>query len=259
MKYIIDTDPGIDDAFAIAIAYLSGLDIIGFTLTGGNGNLDSVTKNMKIIESNLNCNIKMYKGKEIKNGLYGKNDFGFCDFKDMNVEKVSAEDFIIESAKKYDNLSIICLGPLTNLAESIKKDRSILKKIKEVHIMGTSLDNNYSEFNVSKDPVSAQIVFSEQFNKLNVISHELAKDTAIDFPFKECVLKYNKENYGKENALIEDALLIASVINPNLIKFSKASVLIKDGKSFVKLGEGNVNYGISFNKDDFQKIFDILI
>ena len=68
--------------------------------------------------------------------------------------RVSAEDFIIKASKKYkDDLTIICLGPLTNLASAMKKDPKLVKRVKHLVIMGTTYDLNvkepYLEFNVN--------------------------------------------------------------------------------------------------------------
>ena len=69
MKYIIDTDPGIDDSIAIAMAVKNNLDIIGFTLASGNIPQVKSEKNLKVVQEILGTNIKMYKGepeKEVK-------------------------------------------------------------------------------------------------------------------------------------------------------------------------------------------------
>ena len=83
---------------------------------------------------------------------------------------MNAEDFIISKAEELGNdLTIICLGPLTNLANALKKRPYIASKIAEVVIMGTSYDpyatSKYEEFNIRVDPVSANIVFSSPFKK----------------------------------------------------------------------------------------------
>ena len=54
MKYIIDTDPGIDDAIAIMLGVRNNLDIIGFTMASGNIPLEKSINNLKVIEDFLN-------------------------------------------------------------------------------------------------------------------------------------------------------------------------------------------------------------
>ena len=63
MKYIIDTDPGVDDAIAIMLGIKNKLDVIAFTLASGNIPASKSEKNIKIIQEFLGTNIKMYRGK----------------------------------------------------------------------------------------------------------------------------------------------------------------------------------------------------
>ena len=60
MKYIIDTDPGIDDAIAILLGYENKLDILGFTLATGNIDKRSAANNLKLIQNVLGSNIPMF-------------------------------------------------------------------------------------------------------------------------------------------------------------------------------------------------------
>ena len=60
MKYIIDTDPGIDDAIAIIMAIKHKLDVIGFTLATGNVELEKSENNLKVVEDFLNINIPIF-------------------------------------------------------------------------------------------------------------------------------------------------------------------------------------------------------
>ena len=72
MKYIFDTDPGIDDAIAIMLGYLNKLDIIGFTLATGNISKEKSANNLKTIQDILNSNIPMYYGNKENNKQYSK-------------------------------------------------------------------------------------------------------------------------------------------------------------------------------------------
>ena len=94
MKYIIDTDPGIDDAVAIMMGYLNGLDIVGFTLAQGNIKIDNSLRNLKVVEDMLGSDIKIYKSKQSENIDYalasyahGKNGLG--DIATPKSERIS--------------------------------------------------------------------------------------------------------------------------------------------------------------------------
>ena len=144
MKYIIDTDPGVDDAIAIMLGIKNKLDVIAFTLASGNIPASKSEKNIKIIQEFLGTNIKMYRGKkenkcnhETAEYAHGKDGLGYAVFTDSMIRgkfsKMKAEDLIIKASKKYkDDLTIICLGPLTNIANALKKDPKLAYRVKHL-------------------------------------------------------------------------------------------------------------------------------
>ena len=112
MKYIIDTDPGVDDAIAIMLGIKNKLDVIAFTLASGNIQASKSEKNIKIIQEFLGTNIKMYRGKkenkcnhETAEYAHGKDGLGYAVFTDSMIKgkfsKMKAEDLIIKASKKY--------------------------------------------------------------------------------------------------------------------------------------------------------------
>jgi len=179
MKWIIDTDPGIDDASAIITAVnLNILDIIGITTVHGNVALEYTTQNALRLLELMDSDIPVYKGTsrpmlqppEFASEFHGKDGFGNTNMPAplKKPEKMHAVDFIIEAARKWKNdVSILTLGPLTNLALSIAKDRTIQDQITEIVIMGgTSKARGnttpLAEFNIYADPEAAAIVFSSR-------------------------------------------------------------------------------------------------
>ena len=291
MKYIIDTDPGIDDAIAIMIAYLSKLDIIGFTLTEGNIELKHSENNLKIIEDILESDIKIYKSENPKLSTFnfafhahGKNGLGdvITDQSPRQTEKMSAEEFIINSSKKYeDNLTIVCFGPLTNLANAIKNDPEITKRITRVVIMGTSYNPKakepYHEFNLKVDPVSAEIVLNSKLKDILIITHETGIKTYIEKEYIESLeysenkisrflnkiaktyMDFSYQNYNVNGLTAPDPVTIASVINPKIVTFEpcKIKVNLEDkGVSEINLvDESNIKISTDVNLKEFQKLF----
>lgn len=291
MKYIIDSDPGIDDAIAIVMAHLYKIDVIGYTLVGGNVSLDSVENNMKTIQDFMQTNIKMYRGKESEDIKYkvatyahGKHGLGNSVYPISNrkIEDMSAEDFLIEASKQYkDNLTIVCFGALTNIANAIKKDKEFSKRVKHIVIMGASYNPNdkpYLEFNISVNPAAAKLVFNTPFEDMRVISHEAAIDTVISkeyidtlrssdsllsnfvYQISEKYIEFNQEHYNINGITVPDPLTIAAIINPDVIKFEKAKVDVIDegerkGESIVVLGEGNINFSVKTDNKLFKEMF----
>lgn len=178
-KIILDIDTGIDDALAISylLSRKDEADVLGLTTTYGNVYVEVAQDNTKRILNALNRNdIKVYKGasdplfekydyRPIKAVIHGKNGIGNVELEKSKVvdEEKPAWDFMIESALKYQHdLTIIPVGPLTNLAIAYQKNPDAFKNVKIV-IMGGALTvpgnaSLFSEANIYGDPEAAKIV-----------------------------------------------------------------------------------------------------
>ncbi len=290
MKYIIDTDPGIDDAIAIMLGIKNNLDIIGFTLASGNIPVEKSEKNLKIIQEFLKTDIKMYKGKienkcnhETAEYAHGKDGLGYAvfpDFSKKKFEKMSAEDFIIKASKKYkDNLTLICFGPLTNLANAIKKDKNLHKRLKHVLIMGTTYNPDekepYMEFNVNVDPASANLVFETDFSDVKVVTHEIGVKSFVEKDYvlqlkdsndlvsrfvgliSEKYMEFSYDHYGTVGLGTPDPTTIASIIDPMIVKFEPCVVKIeRNGQCHITLtDESNFMISTDFDLERFRKVF----
>lgn len=183
-KIIIDTDPGIDDAFAIIAALkYKGFDVLGITSVGGNKGLKLTTENSEKIVEFMKSDCKVYKGAaepldninklsmeksdETGDEIHGKDGLGNVNLsfsEKVSLGKLNAVDFILEQAKKYKNeLEIITLGPLTNIAMAINKDKETMKGVKTIYSMGGGINKfnrpGNSEFNYFFDPKAVSIVY----------------------------------------------------------------------------------------------------
>ncbi len=294
MKYIIDTDPGIDDAIAIMLGIKNNLDVIGFTLVSGNIPVVKSEKNLKIIQDFLETNIKMYHGS-VENSCnhktaefaHGIDGLGYTVFPNNNprkFEKLSAEDFIIKASKKYqDNLTIICLGPLTNLANAIKRDKTLYKRVKHVLIMGASYNPNnnekYIEFNVNVDPESAELVFNTPFEDIKIVTHEIGITSFIEREYMDNLrnsehlisrfvgemaqkyMEFSYQKYGVLGLTAPDPTAIASIVNSKVIKFEPCQIKLvknKDNKSECHVDltpNSNIKISTNFDLELFRKIF----
>lgn len=294
MKYIIDTDPGIDDALAIMLGVKNNLDIIGFTLASGNIPIEKSEKNLKVIQDFLGSNIKMYKGSienacnhETAEYAHGKDGLGYAVFPDNNTrrfEKMSAEDFIIKSSKKYkDNLTVICFGPLTNLANAIKKDKTLVNRLKHVLIMGTTYDPDtkepYIEFNVSVDPSAAKLVFETPFEDIKVVTHEIGVRSFVEKDYvqnlknsdkllsrfvgliSEKYIEFSYDHYGTIGLGTPDPTTMASLIDPDIVKFEPCTVSViadgsERGQCHVTLTDkSNIMVSTDFDLEKFRNVF----
>ena len=222
IKMIIDCDTGVDDALAIAYILANpNIELLGITCTYGNIDVDQACINTMLLLQLLNRNnIKVYKGAKHQidkneyirnprlNIIHGNNGLGDVDLGELknNISEIDAIDFIIDSAKKYqDDLHLVFVGPLTNFANCIKKDINSLKLVKDITIMGGALTvqgnrNIYAEANIGNDPISANYVFNSELN-LNIIP----LDATLKTLFKISDIKKWKDINDIGNKLYEIA------------------------------------------------------
>ena len=294
-KVILDTDIGddIDDSFALLLLLESHkFNCLGVTTVFRNS-LKRAKMAKQLIRS-LGYDIKVYRGidnplkqnidhlisKEIKEKEKydedGKYIFPQYD-KSMENEKVEDEnavDFIIRMIHLYPHeVTLIPIGPLTNIASAIKKDPTIVPLIKEIRLMGAGLNLNFVERNIFCDPDAAKIVFSSNINKIVAVTINVTSLTslreeevnslknnnskAIKLVY-EAMMKWFK-HYEFPSPVMHDPLTVASLIDESIINTQLCHLdvdLSKDGYTFINDNcPNNVYVSTSLNKEKFFKLF----
>ena len=167
-KFILDTDIGddIDDAYALDLALKKNLPLLGVTTVfRWTEERARIAKKMIALSGK---SMPVYFGLKGSWGVEGH----CCQWTDdlakeayapdnENGAEEDAVDFIINSAKKYKkNLTILAIGPLTNIAAAIEKDPRAMKEIGGVIMMGGDYANQYVEWNIHCDVAAAKKAFS---------------------------------------------------------------------------------------------------
>ncbi|GMN39401.1 hypothetical protein TIFTF001_008636 [Ficus carica] len=149
-KLIIDTDPGIDDSMAILMAFQTpGSEVLGLTTIFGNVTTKDATRNALLLcEIAGRPDVPVAEGspEPLKGGepcvadfIHGSDGLGnifLTSPKAKKIEKGAAE-FLVDKVSEYPGeVSILALGPLTNIALAIKRDSSFAKKLKRLVILG---------------------------------------------------------------------------------------------------------------------------
>jgi len=177
-KIIIDTDAGVDDTMAILLALRSPeLDIQAITTVHGNAELEDCTRNvLHILEMTGAAGIPVAQGASapmIKKPVYGKyvhgeNGIGGFVNPKPSIECVSMhavdcmESIITES--EPGTITLVALGPLTNIALLIMKNRGIVDRIRRVIFMGGTYltpgnATPVASANLFHDPHAARVVY----------------------------------------------------------------------------------------------------
>jgi inosine-uridine nucleoside N-ribohydrolase len=175
-RVIIDTDPGVDDALALLFAMRSPeLKIEAITPVAGNVPLDLTLPNaLRMVEAAGRTDIPVAPGaraplrRRLVTAAYahGGNGLGDVEFpppKTKPVDEPAGEIIRRLVSANPGEVSIIAVGPLTNVATALRTYPSIAKQIREIVLMGGSLSGGNmtpaAEFNLYVDPEAASIVF----------------------------------------------------------------------------------------------------
>lgn len=270
-KIILDVDTGVDDAMAIILALESKkFDMLGITTVNGNVSLNHVKDNTRrVLQLIGRTDVKVYAGakepyvREAVNSEYvhGKDGLGHSleDMEiTMEIEDTFAPDFMIEAVKKHPGeVTLVCVGPLTNLALAIKKDASFLKDVKRVVIMGGSVKDagmgNVSaaaEFNIFADAEAAKIVFHQGLD-LTMVSLDVSDYTFIEeshleelrgtkyYKFIEkatrVAMEHGENITGKRATQLHDPLTVGYLLDPSYIELRDAYVDVET--------KGEITYG----------------
>lgn len=223
-KIIIDCDPGHDDALAItlAIANTHELEILGFTTVGGNHLLELVTANLLNLLSYLHQDYPVSAGYEQpmcrqvepQPKAHGQTGMDGPVFEPHNLHTTGkhALDFLKETLQaSQDKVTLVCLGPLTNIAILLKTYPHLNEKIEGITIMGGGVQRGNTvskgEFNIYADPEAAKIVFNSGV-KMTMSGIEICEKASILHTEVDAI-----ENKGLVSKLVIDLLAFYTKLN----------------------------------------------
>lgn len=292
-KIIIDTDPGIDDAVAIALAIKSNkLDIQLITTTAGNVDVNKTTTNtLKLVEF-FNVNIPIAKGcaapllKKLENAadIHGESGMDGYNFpepkrKILPIHAVEAlRQTIINSKEK---ITIVPIAALTNIALLFSMYPEVKENIEEIVMMGGSLTsgntNTVAEFNIYVDPHAAAIVFQSGV-KINMVGLDVTRQAILHHENSLKIKNTGKigemfysmfQHYRggslKNGLRIHDACAIAYLLKPEMFETQEryievvtdgiaAGALVADGAIKRNVDKSpNINVCTHINEQDFEE------
>ena len=275
-KVIIDCDPGIDDSLAILLALNSDeLEVLGLTITSGNVPARMGAKNaLKTLQIANRLDIPVYVGEEFPlqrklitaQDTHGEDGIGENFYDDVKGEILEdGVDFIIDTLKREENVSIIALGPLTNIAKALMKDKDGFDNLDEFVSMGGAfrIHGNCSpvaEFNYWVDPHAADYTYKHLPKKIHMVGLDVTRKIVLTPNIIEFINRLEKEKSkfiteitrfyidfhwqqeGIIGCVINDPLAVAYFIDRNLCKgFDSYVEVVHDG---VAIGQSIVD---SFN------------
>ncbi|SHF25656.1 purine nucleosidase/pyrimidine-specific ribonucleoside hydrolase [Seinonella peptonophila] len=174
----IDVDTGVDDALALLFALQSPLlDVIGISTVSGNVHVDHTYRNtLAVLDIAQAPDIPVARGMDAPlirplhtaAEIHGESGFGDIQLPEVvrnGVEEHGVDLMIRKVKESPEPVTLILLGPLTNMAVALKKEPSIQDNIRELVIMGGAGAKGgnvtpVAEFNIYVDPDAAHVVFS---------------------------------------------------------------------------------------------------
>jgi inosine-uridine nucleoside N-ribohydrolase len=280
-KIIFDTDPGTDDALALMLALNSPeLDVRAITVVPGNVTAEMGLENaLRMTSLAGRCDIPVSAGAQhplfqkliTAEFWHGKNGLGNVELppSQCKVDPRFGPDLIIQLVHASPHeITLVAVGPLTNVALAVEKDPSIVPLVKEVIIMGGSISggnvNASAEANIYNDPEAAQIVFQagwpltmsglEVGDKALFTRHyldELGKTHGPINDFIHAIAEYLVDlsgKFGSPGAPMYDPSAVAIAIDPTLVKTQAMHVDVETRGEFTR-GEtvGNRHGGVERN------------
>ena len=266
-KIIFDTDPGTDDALALMLALNSPeLDVRAITVVPGNVTASQGLENaLRMVSLANRCDIPVAAGAQhplfqkliTAEFWHGKNGLANVE---LPASKCKADshfgpDLIIQMVHAAPHeITLVPVGPLTNIALAISKDPSIVPLVKEVIIMGGSITggnvNASAEANIYNDPEAAQIVFRAGW-PLTMVGLEVGDKTLLSQkyldqlgqthgPVNDFIYKVAKflidlsAQFGSPGSPMYDPLAVGVTIDATLVKAPEMHVDVETRGEFTR-------------------------
>ncbi len=301
-KHILfDTDPGIDDALAILLALASPeLQVDGISVINGNCSVDNgVTNTLAVLELAKANHIPVARGFELPlvrptllaPETHGNTGLGYTKLPLPKTKPVAQHsvDFLAEKILSAPGeITLVCIGPLTNVAVAIRKEPRIVQSVKEVIIMGGAIRHQgnttpVAEFNVYVDPHASHMVYHsgmpitlvpldvtyqciltlDDVRRLQKIKSPIPQFVADSTRF---YMEFHDEFQKIEGCVINDPLALALTFAPELCDYEEhyVDVDISGGVSlgntyadFYKMTKkpANMKVALGVRARDFVELF----
>ncbi|XP_030646921.1 inosine-uridine preferring nucleoside hydrolase [Chanos chanos] len=202
---VIDTDCGIDDAQAIMLALaIPSVKVLGITCCFGNTDVDNVCQNvLRVLSVCERTEIPVFRGSAgalVGAGRQFRDHFGtdglgdVFEDRDSTVWKTSVQSEHAVNAltrlvsENPGQVSLVALGPLTNLALALRLDPALPDKLKDLYIMGGNMEGKgnvtpCAEFNFVMDPESAYVVLEEYLCPTHIATWEFTCRNKLSWDF----------------------------------------------------------------------------
>jgi purine nucleosidase len=261
-RVILDVDTGVDDALAIMLAVRSPeLDVLGITTVSGNVPVARCTANTLLVLEVLNAsNIPVVSGAIAPRAraafpaaeVHGVDGLGNVTARYPTPARRAAQgavDFLLEMIRRFPGeLTLIALGPLTNVATAIRKDPEAMRVLRGITAMGGAIRvpgnvGPTTEFNFAVDPEAAAIVLGAalpfRLVPLDVTEQVILSCEAVEkvrgssklqafiHDITATTMAFHREQEGFDGMFLHDPLAVGVVVDPSLVQAQPMAVVVE--------------------------------
>ncbi|MFC6325495.1 nucleoside hydrolase [Microbacterium koreense] len=268
-KLILDVDTGTDDAVAIMMAALHpGLELLACTTVNGNIEVEYCTNNtLRVLDYIGRSDIPVFEGAKeaiVRKDLPipRKDRMSEADSHGLELpiphptskkQDRHAVEYLIETYRSAtEPITLVPVGPLTNLALAVKLDPGFVDRVPELVIMGggheISNTTSSAEFNIWVDPEAADVVFQAGFERITLVPLEATHEALVSLdharqlrelgtPAGEASARFIERRIDAydmgqpmeipQSAPVHDALCVAYLLDPSVIELRDYHVAIE--------------------------------
>ena len=294
---ILDCDPGHDDAIALFLAAGSdAIDVKAVTTVAGNQTLEDTTRNARQLLTLIDrADIPVGRGMgrplvrdlTIAPEVHGESGLDGPDMPEaaVDLDDRHGVDLLIDTVKGNDGITLVPVGPLTNVADALRRAPAIVEGIDEIVLMGGAVAEGNktpsAEFNIYVDPEAARTVFESGLpltmvgldvtHESRVAPEEVERFRSLDNRVSTVVAElldfagqYYRDTYGYAGYPIHDAVAVAQVIDDAIVETEEMRVDVETSGEFtagrtvcdvigvVEEREPNAAVGVGLDRDAFM-------
>ncbi len=313
-RVIIDTDPGVDDALALFLALNSPeLRVEAITTVAGNAPVEHCTRNvftlLDLLKPHPRPVVAQGAARPLKRELqtaravHGSDGLGGLSAysnpnglprypkPQVSLAPVGAADLILELVIRYPGeITLITLGPLTNVAQALLRDRETMRKVGDVVSMGGAIvvpgnTSPTAEYNIATDPEASRIVFASGL-RLTLIPLDVTERVRLsgealrtwveplaDLPAQfllDCtahLMAFSKQWEGFAGIILHDPLTVGVVLERDLVQTQPYHVQVEtqgeittgmtvaDRRGIRAEGRPNMEVALEVDADRFLSLF----
>ena len=252
-KIIYDTDPGIDDALGLLLLAASPeIDLLAITVTHGNTSQEKCLNNaLKLVELTGITKVPVARGAEeplvkelsVAEEMHGEGGLGYAILPKSAISPCSelAHDLIIRVVRENPGeVTLLCVGPMTNIALAFLKAPDIVSKVRRIVSMGGAIHypgnvTPQAEYNVFCDPEAFEIVLKSGIDftlvpldvtyqcilttdHLEKITESRSEIRNFIFDSTRFYMEFHEDYQGIKGCAINDPLAAAILLDPTLVK-----------------------------------------